>query len=254
MSAPHSIDIIGSGNVATQLAMALHSQGVVIEHIYVRNIERAALLAKTVNADTGTLDAVAEFGPLMILAVSDDAIQTVSLQLPKTRKTAHTSGAVPLNDLMQEKRAVFYPLQSFSKTKKADWSKLPILIESNDLGFGKELEQLGKLLTNNVQQLNSEQRKKLHVAAVMVNNFSNHLYFLAGELLKSSNLQLDLLKPLIEETAGKLESMSAYAAQTGPAKRKDIHTINEHLNLLSVYPEMQEIYAQLTESILKHHD
>ncbi|MFT6769515.1 MAG: putative short-subunit dehydrogenase-like oxidoreductase (DUF2520 family), partial [Flavobacteriales bacterium] len=147
MSAPHSIDIIGSGNVATQLAMALHSQGVVIEHIYVRNIERAALLAKTVNADTGTLDAVAEFGPLMILAVSDDAIQTVSLQLPKTRKTAHTSGAVPLNDLMQEKRAVFYPLQSFSKTKKADWSKLPILIESNDLGFGKELEQLGKLLT-----------------------------------------------------------------------------------------------------------
>lgn len=254
MSTPHSIDIIGSGNVATQLAMALHQQGIVIEHIYVRNLERASLLAKTVNADLGELNHIPEYGPLMIMAVSDDAIPSVSIQLPLKRKVAHTSGAVALNELQQKTRAVFYPLQTFSKTKRADWSKLPILIESNDKTFASELESLARMLTSNVQQLNSEQRKKLHVAAVMVNNFSNHLYFLAEQLMKSSNMELELLKPLIAETAAKLESMSAYAAQTGPAKRKDVHTINEHLSMLSEHAEIQEIYALLTESILRHHD
>lgn len=254
MSKITSIDLIGSGNVATQLALELHQSGITIEHIYVRNLERGSMLAKTVGTNLALIEDIPASGPPMILSVSDDAIEEVSFQIPTRRKVAHTSGAVSLNALQQSTKAVFYPLQSFSKTKKTDWSKLPILIESNSTDFAAELEGLGKVLTKNVQQLNSEQRKKLHIAAVMVNNFSNHLYFLAEQLLNSSNMELDLLKPLIAETAAKLDSMSAYAAQTGPAKRKDVHTINNHLRILSENSEIQEIYALLTESILKHHD
>ena len=134
------------------------------------------------------------------------------------------------------------------------WSTLPILIEATSQAFAKELEELGKQLSRNVQRINSQQRKQLHIAAVIVNNFTNHLYYLSDELLKKNGMHLDLLKPLITETAAKIDTLTPFEAQTGPASRKDVHTINEHLSLLANNQELQELYAQLTESILKHHE
>lgn len=249
-----SIDLIGSGNVATQLALALKERGVQVNCIYVRNPERASMLGSVLQVPVDYISAIPETGPLMIMAISDDFIQQVSHSIPTTRWVAHTSGAVSMETLAQQERAVFYPLQTFSKLKKADWSSLPILIEASTQEFASKLEELAKQLSNNVRRINSQQRKQLHIAAVMVNNFTNHLYHLSEQLLEKNGMDLDLLKPLILETASKIEKLSPFDAQTGPAARKDVHTINEHLNLLSHNQELQELYAQLTKSILKHHE
>ncbi|MDG1261606.1 MAG: DUF2520 domain-containing protein [Flavobacteriales bacterium] len=249
-----SIDLIGSGNVATQLALALKEQGVEVNCVYARNPERASMLGSVLHAPVDYISAIPANGPMMIMAISDDAIREVSQSISSSRLIAHTSGAVSMDALAQEERAVFYPLQTFSKLKKAEWSTLPILIEASTPAFASELEALGHALSSNVKRINSQQRKQLHIAAVMVNNFTNHLYHLSDELLRKNGMDLDLLKPLILETASKIETMTPFEAQTGPASRKDVHTINEHLSLLAQNQELQELYAQLTESILKHHE
>jgi len=146
---------------------------------------------------------------------------------------------------------VFYPLQTFSKSRKVDFSAIPVCIEANHPSNMMKLEKLGKTLSNSVNQINSDERKTLHLAAVFVNNFVNHLYAAGADILHDKKLDFDLLKPLIRETAEKIESLQPFDAQTGPAKRNDQNTINAQLKMLQDKPEFQKIYSFATESIFR---
>lgn len=191
---------------------------------------------------------------LYIIALPDDAIAPFSSTLPfKNRLVVHTSGAVPMEALNNKNRqGVFYPLQTFSKEHQVDFSTLPMILEATTMEDYKLLETLAKKLSEKTVQLSSEKRKILHLAAVVSNNFVNHMYHISEEILTQHNLDFDLLKPLILETAKKVQSMPPEQAQTGPAKRNDQQTITKHLTLLEK-KDHKKLYKTITKSIAKNH-
>ncbi|PQJ74587.1 Rossmann-like and DUF2520 domain-containing protein [Polaribacter gangjinensis] len=225
-----SILIVGKGNVGTQLYEAFKS----IETLNVQLIS------------SRDLNAIPK-SDVTIIAVSDDAVATVSSQI-STDFVVHTSGSVPLSGLKNNTRkGVFYPLQTFSKDKKVDYTQVPFCIEATTESDVKLLETLAGFLSKKIYHISSEQRKAIHVAAVFANNFTNHLYKIAHDICDTHQIPFEILHPLINETADKIKVLPPALAQTGPAIRKDAATIKNHLFLLT--EKQQEIYTILTKSI-----
>ena len=187
---------------------------------------------------------------ICLLAVPDDTIGQVADLLPDSiGLVAHCSGAASLEVLPGDRpRGVWYPLQSFSQGRQVDLEKVPICIEASSSKDLELLEEVGKAVSSSVRRVDSEQRAELHLAAVWVNNFVNHLYHLAASRLQNKELTLDILGPLMQETLDKLQYMSPKDAQTGPAIRGDLQTIQKHLTLLGSDPAA-EVYQKLTQSI-----
>jgi predicted short-subunit dehydrogenase-like oxidoreductase (DUF2520 family) len=245
--------IIGSGNVAQHLIAALQksqNSGNEIELIQVYSRKREALISLLpLNKIATTYDDLLE-ADLYIIAVSDDAIAGVSDQLPfKNSLVVHTSGSVSLDSLNNNNRkGVFYPLQTFTKNKEVNFKEIPICLETENSTDFRILEKVGKSISEKVFAIDSKQRKALHVAAVFVNNFTNHLYHLGNEICEEHQVPFDILKPLIQETAQKIMTLSPIAAQTGPAVRNDKQTIEAH-QLFLTNTNQSNIYKILTQSI-----
>ena len=248
--------IIGAGNLATQLAFAMKEKGIRVQQIYSRTVESAKELAEKVGSDfTTDLFKLITDADLYVIAVKDSAIQEVltDLELNVNRLIVHTAGSIPMN-IMEGfflNYGVFYPLQTFSKSRMIDFSTVPICIEANHPSNLIRLQNLAEKLSFSVHQIHSDERKTLHLAAIFVNNFVNHFYAIGAEILQDRNLDFDLLRPLIRETAEKIETLYPLKAQTGPAKRNDRDIIDNHLKMLQDKPEFQKIYSFVTESIFK---
>ncbi|CAL2091721.1 Coenzyme F420-dependent NADP oxidoreductase-like protein [Tenacibaculum sp. 190524A05c] len=242
-----SVVLLGGGNVAHHLTQAfLACKGVDLKQLYARNANSIAQFQNDVSI-TDDLNLLAD-ADVYIIAISDDAISSISSQLPENKLVTHTSGSVAMNSLNNTgRKGIFYPLQSFSKTKPVNFSEIPICIEAEQDEDLKILEQLAQLISPKVYQISSDQRSKLHVAAVFVNNFTNHMYKIGNDICKQYDVPFEVLLPLIQETASKIEHVAPNEAQTGPAKRKDQETIQRHLNLLDA--KQKEIYQLITKSI-----
>jgi predicted short-subunit dehydrogenase-like oxidoreductase (DUF2520 family) len=242
------VTLVGSGNVATHLGAALRNAGHRITQVWSRNKQNAALLAYHLQAEP--IDELSEINAetdLIIIAVKDDAVATVaSLINLKKVLVVHTCGSVSLQVLENyfTSCGVFYPLQTFSKTRELDFRSVPLCIESTDKNSTALLLDLGRTISNNVTYINSAQRKTLHLAAVFACNFPNFLYNIAADLLSAQQIDFDLIKPLILETASKVQSFL-------PAEGRDNQTIAAHLELLQQYPEWQQLYKLLSQGIIK---
>ncbi len=239
--------VFGSGNVATHLTKVFYkTNGINLVQVYAR--KKTNFLTKKNIPFTNNLSAIKK-ADMYILSISDDAISDFSNNLPlKNGFLVHTSGSVAMTNLNNRfNRGVFYPLQTISKNKKLNFKKVPICLEAEKNSDLKLLNKLAKLISTKVYTINSEQRKSLHVSAVFVNNFTNHLYKIASDICKERDVPFDILKPLILETAKKIKKISPKEAQTGPAKRNDKNTIEAHLKMLN--DEQKTIYKILTKSI-----
>ncbi len=249
------IVIIGSGNVAAVLGRKFIAAGHYIVQIISRNASAASKLAyEWDTVSSNYMSAVVNDADVYIIAVPDDAIDEVitDLKLPG-KVVAHTAASVSKDVLknVTEHYGVFYPLQSLRKEMTA-LPDVPIFIEGNDDKAKKVLEKLAHSISEEkVAVARGDERMKLHVAAVVVSNFTNYLYKLAQDYCKKEGIDFNSLLPLIEETAGRLRNISAFASQTGPAIRDDKETIEKHLALLNNYPELKKVYLFMTESILE---
>ena len=243
------VSIIGSGNVAQHLIQAfqLNSQ-IELVQVFARNKKSVAHL---LDSDAITSDySQLQVADVYIIAVSDDAIAKVSSQLPfENQLVVHTSGTVDLDTLDEKNRkGVFYPLQTFSKNKAVDFKTIPLCLEAENETDLKLLQKVADCISESLYEINSQQRKALHVAAVFVNNFVNHLYQIGNEICEDNQIPFDILKPLIQETANKIVTLSPKEAQTGPAKRNDLKTIAAHEQFLTD-KNQATIYKLLTQSI-----
>lgn len=249
------ITLIGSGNVATHMGAAFKNAGHRIVQVYSRNEHNAALLAYHIGAEAiSDLNNINPETDIFIISVSDDAIAGITEQLaPYDKLIIHTSGATDLYTLLAftDHAGVFYPLQTFSKTKEVDFRAVPLCIEGADEAIVKTLKELAQSISNNVYTISSTQRKTLHLAAVFACNFPNYLYHIAQDLLAKQNIQFDLLRPLILETAEKVQQQFPADVQTGPAVRRDAKTIDAHLQQLKGEPELEQLYRLLSQGIIK---
>lgn len=245
------IAIIGSGNVAFHLIRAFSaSKETEIIQVFARKKQVVESLIAT-NKITSDLT---ELKPadLYIISVSDDAISEVSEALNfSERLVVHTSGTKPLDFLSNKnRRGVFYPLQTFSKNKEVNFKEIPICIEVENSEDYTLLEKVAHSISDKVFRFDSEKRKALHVSAVFVSNFVNHMYRIGSEICEQNNIPFEILKPLITEVADKINYLHPKEAQTGPAKRGDKQIINTHLDFLKDNPVNQEIYELLSKAIM----
>ena len=252
------ITIIGSGNVATHLSAAFKNAGHRIAQVYSRDMQNAALLAYHVGAEAiDDLNDISADTDIFIIAIKDDAIAAIVQQLVKYDKLiAHTSGASGLQHItaFTDNAGVFYPLQTFSKTKELNFRDVPLCIEGASEAIAKQLEELARTVSNNVYRVSSDQRKVLHLAAVFACNFTNYMYAVSQQLLANSDMPFALLRPLILETADKVREHSPADVQTGPAVRNDEQTMHAHLQMLNHDPKLQEIYRLLSQGIIKNNN
>jgi len=243
------IVILGTGNVAKHLFDAFIAQNTIeIVQVYGRN--RRALDKFKARIDVTSDFSKIKEADVYIMAISDDAIVDVSKKLPLQKGlVVHTSGSIPMTSLSNNtRRGVFYPLQTFSANRKVVFKEVPMCIEAENRVDYDLLHELASNISNAVIQIDSDQRKSLHLAAVFANNFSNHMYLKAQEVCEQNSIPFDILRPLIKETAAKIQDLPPLDAQTGPAKRNNLGTIEKHLAQLENENE-KKIYSLLSKSI-----
>ena len=254
--ATYNISFAGAGNVAASLCAGLKAAGHRIMSVTSRGGDSARALAASTGASVMKDLSVPDNCDIFILAVSDAAIAEIASKIIVPEKTilVHTAGSVPLSALGRKVNAgVFYPLQTFTKGFPPDLGRVPFFVEATDDRTLRILRELGVSIGAGAWDCDTEQRKKLHVAAVFANNFSNFM-MTTGELIAAgAGFDPSLLTPLIEETGRKAMRKGPETAQTGPARRHDYSTVKSHIDLLSFMPEYQELYRLISEMISIHY-
>lgn len=255
-----NICLIGSGNVATHMARAIHHSGYTISGVCSKHKMHASELAQQIDCATAT-DNCQDLpeADIYIISVKDDAIESVCNAMATAHPKKifiHTAGSVPLSILTErfENAAVLYPMQTFSKSHAIKFSEVPLFVEASNEKTLAIVTELANKISDNVSELDSEGRKLLHLSAVFACNFANHCYTLAYELLKKAHIDAKCLLPLIRQTAEKLYSLEPVKAQTGPAARWDTKVMKAQMNYLKEMPELQNIYRLMSESIHQYHD
>ncbi|HEY4785250.1 MAG TPA: DUF2520 domain-containing protein [Bacteroidales bacterium] len=255
---PSRITLFGAGNLAVNLAKALTLAGYRIIQVYSRTSGPAEWLANRLNATAITNPSDFDHSSdVVIFALNDNALPQIINQIPFSGQLAlHTSGSVPL-DVFKDKAehyGVLYPLQTFSKSRTVKFHEVPLFIEASSSKDLANLKMLAESLAANVYVADSGQRRQLHLSGVFANNFVNHFYALAGEIIKSSGFTFDVLKPIILETALKaIESDNPSTVQTGPGVRLNKEIIEKHIEMLASKPDLQNLYTFATNSIVKMH-
>lgn len=252
------IVILGSGNVATHLGRALAHAGNNILQVWSRQATNAEALANRLDArSTDRLDQVDQNADVYIIAVVDDAISNLIAQLKQIKANlngllVHTSGSTSMDVFGDrfDKVGVFYPLQTFSKNKEVNFEEVPVLLEASSSLQLDLLKNLASSISNRVVEATSIQRKSLHIAAVFACNYTNFLYSIAQQLLEEHDLDFDLIRPLIKETADKAQLHTPKEVQTGPAIRKDLSIVRDHIKFLEYKKDWQEIYKLLSEGLI----
>lgn len=246
---------IGAGNVAHHLIPHLYSQGHEIIQVGSRSLKTAKALAKKVKAQPiNSMSLVSEQADLYIMMVPDDSIKALSLKIPfvlsKKQLICHCSGSISGKVLNTHINfGVFYPLQSFSKKIKLDYSVIPFFISASNKTTENKLKKLAKSFSKKVNVVSDSERGDLHIAAVFVNNFVNYLLGGASDISKSRGVNFKDLHPLINETIRKALAQDPHSVQTGPAKRNDKRVIKYHLEKLTQFPDLKKVYTAITRAI-----
>jgi len=248
-----NISFIGSGNVASQLALLLFKSDHRIINIYSSHYANANKLAKQVKAKpVKQIDQVATKSDFVIIAVRDEVITEVIENLPVTNCTIlHTSGTTSI-ELLKKKFincGVLYPVQTFSRNAPTP-SVIPFCIEASNRSSLSKIKKTASSLSSSIHVMSSEKRLIVHLTAVITNNFTNHLFALSESILNKNKLPFKILYPLIAETLKKVQHQSPSKVQTGPAVRKDNKTLQTHLSLLKSDKQLHELYKALTKSII----
>lgn len=247
--------IVGSGNVAENFACAISGCAAIeLVGLYARNRERGMAIAESCATQWYAEPTSLPEADIYLIAVSDRAVADVaaSLSLPSEAILAHTAGSIPLAALPERggRRGIIYPLQSFSAGRKVDFGSVPLFVEAGTETVGEELFRFARLLSQSVEYADSERRRVLHLAGVVVNNFVNALYAEGAAIVEGEGLSFDVLKPLIVETAAKASSVdNPRKVQTGPAVRGDVAVCQRHMEMLKGDEKLEKIYSDLTERI-----
>ncbi len=251
------IVMIGAGNMATRLSIALADAGHNIRQIYSRTLQSAKILAEKLGKDTLYTDDIGKIitqSHLYIFSISDQALPDVIAHMPSCSGVwVHTAGSMPMDifETRSQHYGVIYPMQTVSKERAIDWKQTPIFVEVANEEDAVLLETVARSISQQVTQCNSQQRQALHLAAVFACNFTNHMYAIAEELLRKQGLDFNAMKLLIRETESKAENFSPRKVQTGPAVRQDYNVMDKHLALLGNSPEC-ELYRLISNNIIEY--
>lgn len=245
-----SVVIIGAGNVAFHLTRAILQNTINVRQVFNRTLSKAQELGEANNIKYTDKISELEKADLYIIAASDSAVEELSHYIPyDDTLVVHTSGSLSTKVLKGDyRKGVFYPFQTFTKRKALRYEEIPFFVEAENKEDEDALYKLADKISNEVHRVDSEKRRKVHMSGVWASNFVNHLYYVAQSICEEAEMPFDVLRPLILETANKIQDMEPFEAQTGPAKRGDSIILEKHMELLTD-SRQQQLYQLLSDSI-----
>lgn len=251
-----NVVMVGSGNVAAVLSKLIQRAGHKIIQVISRNADHARTLAVKYDAESASLNEP-EFASadIYIVALADAALDSIEkITALKNKFVVHTAGSVSIEVLKNHSSAygALYPLQTLSGVSP-EIPEVPFLVQGNSTETLNKIMAFAKTFSNDVTVAGDQERLRYHIAAVLVSNFTNHLYAVAERFCEKEKINFKNLLPLINEVTSRINLTSPYDVQTGPAIREDISTLNLHLQVLSAHPDIKYLYLKLSESILKLH-
>lgn len=255
--AKYNLSFAGAGRVAGALCREMFNSGFKILQVVSENESNGRPLAESCKASWSSELVFQDKNDIIIVAVPDHRLKDVLSQIKCSSDTIiiHTAGSYGLEIFSQsiKKSGVFYPLQTFSKDRNIRFKDLPILLESSENDVSRKMKNLVESIGAKAYFVDNERRRKVHLAAVFVNNFTNYMLIAGKELINDTGLSFQIFEPLIEETLNKALEDGPEASQTGPAVRNDQNTIEKHIELLSFCPDLQSIYKEITDSIIQRY-
>ena len=249
------VTLIGAGNLATQLGKSLKKAGVIISQVYSRTEDSARTLGELLEAEWLTdIKALRDEADIYIFSVKDSVLNELISEVCKGRGDKlflHTAGSMSMSCFEGKvlRYGVFYPMQTFSKTKDVDFERVPVFIEGNSIETEDIIRSFANMLSKRVITLSSADRKYLHLAAVWACNFTNYCYTVASDILGEHGIPFDVMLPLINETTEKIQKISPKEAQTGPAVRGDRNVMSKQLELMNDKEDLQKLYKMLSKGI-----
>jgi predicted short-subunit dehydrogenase-like oxidoreductase (DUF2520 family) len=251
-----SVSVIGTGNLAWHLIRMFTISGISVSEVIGRNKERLHEMANEFHIRGKELEPdCVPLGNIVFIAVSDTAIGKVIQKItPGNYIPVHCSACTSI-EIFQDKfehYGVFSLFPTFTKGSMLDYTKIPVFLEGNNSGSLEVLKNIAEKVTSAIYEIDSQKRMVFHLAGVMVSNFSNHLYTLAWKIMEDNHLNTSLLLPLISSTADKVKHIQPVKAQTGPAARGDNEIMMKHIQLLGNYPDIKDIYLQISRSIAEY--
>jgi predicted short-subunit dehydrogenase-like oxidoreductase (DUF2520 family) len=253
----HNVSFAGAGRVAGALCKELYNTGFRIDLIVSQSESNGRSLADSCKASWSSDLMFPESSDVIIVAVPDHRLKSVldKIRCQPETLVAHTAGSFGLDIFPEQikRKGIFYPLQTFSKERKVYFKNLPFLLESSDNQSSAILADLVESIGGEVHFVDNEHRRMLHLAAVFVCNFTNHMLTQGKDIVLKADFPFEVLEPLIKETISKAIEIGPENSQTGPAVRNDQNTIKKHLELLSFSPELQRMYSEMTQSIIKYY-
>jgi predicted short-subunit dehydrogenase-like oxidoreductase (DUF2520 family) len=255
---PQNISFAGAGRVAFALCREMYHAGSRIDVIVSETETNGKSLADSCNATWSANLKFPDSTDIIIVAVPDHRLKSVLNKINCRKETlvVHTAGSLGLDIFPSriDRKGIFYPLQTFTRGRRIVFKDLPFFLESSDKKSSAILSDLAGSIGGKVHFVDTEHRRMLHLAAIFVSNFSNHLLTMGKEVASKAGFTIDVLEPLIKETISKAMNIGPENSQTGPAVRNDQNTIEKHLELLSFSPELQRIYSEMTRSIIKYYN
>lgn len=253
-----NIVILGSGNVASHLGIAFLRMGINILQVYSRNYDHAKKMADQLKSKAvHDVSKISLSADMLLFCISDSAFLPV-LEQRKWNDAflVHTAGTVSADVFkpFTGNYGVLYPYQSLTENIEITFSSIPLFVEANTQENKILLNNLAAGISERIYSFNSNERAILHLAGVFANNFSNHMFLIAHEILKKAGLPVNLIHPLIEETTRKAIIVGTQKSQTGPALRQNANVMKKHIEMLEANPDWQKIYTFASESISKYHN
>jgi len=253
-----NISFAGAGKVAEALCKELFHAGFIIDIVASETELNGRTLSESCNAIWSSDLIFPDSTKIIIVAVPDHRLKSVleTLKCAPGTLVVHTAGSFGLEifPFQIKQKGIFYPLQTFSKNRKISFIDLPFLLESSSEESSAILKNMAESIGGKVHFVDTEKRRMLHLAAVFVCNFTNHMLTMGKDIALKAGFSFEILAPLIQETILKAMDSGPEISQTGPAIRHDQNTIEKHLELLSFSSELQKIYTEMTQSIIGYYN
>ncbi|MCG9900217.1 MAG: DUF2520 domain-containing protein [Hydrotalea sp.] len=244
--------ILGTGNVAHALTQVLRDSGRTILQVWGRNEEAAKKLGNMLHVSfTSEMDELDPNADAYIICVKDDAIASVAAQFPFANKPLiHTAGTISVDVLSASSRfpAVWWIMQSIQKNTALYGA--PSILDFKEKEMAEPLHDLAGVLRGEVVELNVDQRKKLHVTAVMLANFSQYLGGRVIEFAEKNQLPTHLLYPIMRNVLHQVMEGQGLEHLTGPARRNDKHVMQQQMDLLGNETDLKILYKVFSEQIV----
>lgn len=253
MASNYNFVVIGAGNLGTRLSIALSEAGHTALQIINRSETKGLLLAEKLGAEYSSDLNIHKEADIVFIATNDDSIPAIIPDLSSYNCLfVHVSGstAISVFESFVDNFGVFYPLQSFTSDVEVDFKNIPILIEASDSKNFNILHDIANTVSDKVFPIDSDTRLKCHLAAIIAANFSNHFIALGEQMLEETELPKDIMHPLLDEMFSKIKRHGAEKAQTGPARRQDMITLEKHKEILNNTPSLQKLYTFVSDSII----